>query len=55
MTKVAKEAQAKRDAEEAVLAADAAKKQEEKDAREAELARKRNEYALDNAGKVGGA
>ncbi len=55
MTKVAKAAQAKRDAEEAVKAAEAARKREEKETIEAELTRKREEHASPRVVKGGAA
>ncbi len=55
MTKVAKEAQAKKDATAKALASEAAKKKADKDAREAELARKRDEHAAPRVVKGGAA
>ncbi len=55
MTKVAKEAQAKKEAAEAAKSAEAARLLEEKEAREAELAKKRDEHANARVVKGGGA
>jgi translation initiation factor IF-2 len=53
MTKVAKEAQAKKDAVEAIKTAEAARLLEEKQEREAELAKKRDEHATTRVVKGG--